>query len=483
MTTVAPKTRFVGGPRQVSLQLKASEPALRRSVRPATKPVFGGGAPAITALAPAPEVSRPAEPIFEPAADLQPAGELESVGPVMESVSPVMESVGSVTDQSNVAAPSEVLPVIPAEPEISAPTSWTQFAPVIPAMSDSIAESSFAAAPIPEPIVEENFAPVVEDKFEPIAEQTFESIVEPSFEAPAAQPEFEPVGQGQPVPYQMPIEPEFSTPEVTNPKVEDTVPPILTDFAPETGAAAFGTLFQPEETSRIEIVNEPSIFQPTTSIIMPDPVQTPTAPVIRTPTAGGAPQQAAGAMHTAVHLTFSFEIASMQLTPTFKMGALQLRPSSKVVTMRLAPSQQPQPAMNLQVNFEISKIQPTGGGLGTVRLMPSQQQRPAMTGSPSSTVAGLQLVSNFEAAPVQLTPSQQAGVLVTSSFQIATVEFSPSFEIASIVLNATSKQVGVQLPGAPAADGAPSFEIANLQLGANGDIGLMQINLMGQGRR
>jgi hypothetical protein len=173
----------------------------------------------------------------------------------------------------------------------------------------------------------------------------------------------------------------------------------------------------------------------------------------------------------------------MQLTPSFKMGALQLRPTSKIVTMRLASSQQPQPAMNLQVTFEISKIQPSGGGLGTVRLTPSQQQRPTVVGSPSFTVGGMQLVSNFESAPVQLTPSQQATVMVTGSFQIATVEFSPSFEIASIVLNSTAKQVAVALPGAGSVEGAPMFEIANLQLGANGEIGMMQLTMLGQGQR
>ena len=171
---------------------------------------------------------------------------------------------------------------------------------------------------------------------------------------------------------------DLSTTEMTNAKVEDTVPPISADLCLRRGAIAdSAALRQPVETPAIDIVStEPSTLQPTIPVTMPEPVQTPTAPVIRTPTAGGAPQPA-GTMQTAVQLTFSFEIASMQLTPTFKMGALQLRPSSKVVTMRLAPSQQPQPAMNLQVTFEISKIQPTGGGLGTVRLTPSQQQRPA----------------------------------------------------------------------------------------------------------
>ena len=194
--------------------------------------------------------------------------------------------------------------------------------------------------------------------------------------------------------------------------------------------------------------------------------------------------QPAGAMQTSVHLTFAFEIASMQLTPTFKMGALQLRPASKVVTMRLA-GVSPQPAMNLQVTFEIARIQPAGGTLGSVRLTPSQQQRPTVVGSPSFTVGGLHLVSDFAAAPLQLTPSQQgqAAVHVVAPFQIATVEFSPSFEISSIVLNSNSKQVSVQLPTAAGAavEGAPVFEIANLQLSGSGEIAMMQLNLLGHG--
>src|SRR5438046_5722306 len=174
----------------------------------------------------------------------------------------------------------------------------------------------------------------------------------------------------------------------------------------------------------------------------------------------------------------------MQLTPSFKMGVLKVRPTSKLVTMRLASSQQPQPAMNLQASFEIAKIQPAGGTFGNIRMTPSQQ-KPTATGSPSFAVAGLQLVSNFEATPVQLTPSQkeQATVFVTVPCQISTIEFSPSLEIASILLNSSSKQVSVQLPSASpgAGEGAPMFEIANLQLSESGDVSMMQLNLLGQG--
>jgi hypothetical protein len=287
--------------------------------------------------------------------------------------------------------------------------------------------------------------------------------------APAVEAEVEPVGQGQPIPQLTAIiesEP-YTAETITEPKSE---PIEVSEFRQTVKPPSFD---QPAE---------PLISQPTTPVTMPEPIQTPTAPVIRTSAPGGAPQP--GSMQTAVQLTFAFEIASMQLTPTFKMGAVQLRPASKLVTMRLAASQHPQSAMNLQVSFEISKIQPSGGTLGNIRLTPSQQQRPAVVGSPSFTVAGLQLVSDFAAAPLQLTPSQQSqtSVHVTAPFQIATVEFSPSFEIASIVLNSNSKQVSVQLPGAGGPiEGAPIFEIANLQLTGTGDIGMMQLHLVGHG--
>jgi hypothetical protein len=214
---------------------------------------------------------------------------------------------------------------------------------------------------------------------------------------------------------------------------------------------------------------------------MPETTQTPTAPVTKAPAPPMAkPQQPPAAMQTSVQLTFSFEIAAMQLTPSFKMGALKVRPISKLVTMRLPSPQQPQSALNLQVSFEVAKIQPAAGALGRIRMVPSQQQRPTPGGLPSFAVAGLQVVPNSETAPVQLTPSQQgrASVLVTVPFQISTLEFAPSLEIASVILNSNSKQVAVQLPGAgPApAEGAPMFEITNLELNEGGDIGMMHLN-------
>jgi hypothetical protein len=72
-------------------------------------------------------------------------------------------------------------------------------------------------------------------------------------------------------------------------------------------------------------------------------------------------------------------------------------------------------------------------------------------------------------------------VSITIPCQISTLEFSPSLEIASVILNSNSKQVIVQLPGAGPgpAEGAPMFEIANIELNESGDIAMVQLNLLG----
>jgi hypothetical protein len=419
--------RLTGGPRQISLKLKASEPSLRRAVVPLSKPgrVFGNG-------------SAMAEPVHgngERHIEAEPAEEqaFESVGLVIEGVGPVVEQG---------AMPVESF----TQPEWSAPVAEPE--PVV-AQPEPLEIPTFE---MPQPVVTEP-EPVVLPEMEPMFAHT-ETV---------AAPEIEPIWQGQPIPQLTPVE-EPSIIEVAEPE------PVRFDALRE-----FSEPFVSPEP-----VIETAIYESTTPVIMAEPNQ-----ILTAQTRGGSPQPA-GAMQTAVQLTFAFEIASMQLTPTFKMGALQLRPASKVVTMRLVGSS-PQPAMNLQVTFEISRMQPAGGTLGSVRLTPSQQQRPSVVGSPSFAVGGLQLVSDSAAAPLQLTPSQQgqAAVHVVAPFQIATVEFSPSFEISSIVLNSNSKQVKVQLPSAGGApvEGAPTFEISNLQLTGSGEIGMMQLNLLGQGPR
>lgn len=392
------RSRFAGGPPQRSLQLKATEPSVRRAAIPTGKPgrsVLGE----LTSASRSNPLSREVKPVAadEVSQPLEGHGAFESVGEIRE-----------VEVEETVKADNTVTP---AKPERDFPEAFTAATESEPAMREK------SATPAPEPIA-----------------------------------------QGRPVPYQTSVAPASAE------KAQPVAP-----------APALSVAHEPSKFSSPVTSDQPSIRQP----IKPMPEPTP-SPVIRTAPNAGAPAAPAAASQTAVQLTFSCEIAALQLTPSFKMGALQLKPTSRVVMMRLAPSQQPQPAMNLQVTFEVATVQPSGNSLGTIRLTPSQQQKPGVVTSSAFTIAGVSLVSGSENSPVQLTPSQQgkASVHMTAGFTIATVEFSPSFEIASIVLNATSRQVNVQLPGAgpSSIEGAPVFEISNVQAGGNGEIGLIQLN-------
>ena len=531
--------RFVGGPPQVSVQLKASEPSFRRAVIPVAKRVVEtitaplsetatvngrtsepayvdfeessvgsviGQVPTNgeTEVAPErlvfssptyiePAVESPVEPSTEPAIE---QAEPELVAAVAEETFPSepasewklskpLEAQANL--QTEVCEPTtdEAVASSKIEEHISTQESSQEPEPVAAVAEEAFPSESVREWEVAEPVEK---ASILETEVsEPtVAEAVAPSEVEEhiSTQEWSPEPEPQPIEQGQPVPYQTVVTAE-ETAEIAGreePKIA-TVAEIA-----GVGRAIAGISALPEDpeipTARDEEHFAP---QPTPTETMPETLQTPTAPVIRTSGAptqpahpAPVPQAAAGGMHTAVQVTLSCEIASMQLTPTFKMGALQLRPISKVVTMRLASSPQQQAPMNLQANFEISKIQAAPGSLGELRLNPSQQQRPATLATPSFNISNLQLVSGFDSAPLQLTPSHQtqASVHLTAAFQIASVEVSPTFEIAGIILNSTSKTVAVQLPGAGASsfENAPMFEITNVQMADDGEIAMLQLN-------
>ena len=433
---------FVGGPRQISLQLKAAKPSLRHTAMPSGN--LNDNFDLTESLR--------AKPSRDSAYQMEaPDREVALVESEAES------SVGSILEQ--------------AENGESLHTDATQPAEMVGVSAiNELTEGTAAMAPqaataIPEGI-EEITWPTQEtsDAFDGTEETS------PFEEEPAERPQDSEIA--------LPAATALTELPVESVSLEQSVPdePVSTIIpTPVLARAATFASDPPRAASP-----EPVFPQTTTPAIMPETTQTPTAPVNKAPAPPMAkPQQPPAAMQTSVQLTFSFEIAAMQLTPSFKMGALKVRPISKLVTMRL-PSQQPQSALNLQVSFEVAKIQPTSGALGTIRMVPSQQQRPTPGGLPSFAVAGLQVMPNSEIAPVQLTPSRQgrASVLITVPFQITTLEFAPSLEIASVILNSNSKQVAVQLPGAgpTPAEGAPMFEIANLELGEGGEIGMMHLN-------
>jgi Flp pilus assembly protein TadD len=436
---------FVGGPRQVSVELKPWKASLRHTAVPTGK--LSG---AFDRLKERRAKASRAPARREPLRELAPVAE-----PDLES------SVGAVVEQT----PEIVQPASPPVAETVTASATSEFAKVsaiVPQQPNDISQDGEEVASYMQEPTE--FFGDAKESVLLGEEPSEETLTGAEFAWPAVEPStgfaVEPITQ-EPPEQIISTANQFPLNEPTTESVSDFPSAIST---------------------------EPVFPQITTPATMPETTQTPTAPIHKAPAPTVAkPQPPAAGMQTSVQLTFSFEIAAMQLTPSFKMGVLKVRPISKLVTMRLPSPQRAQTALNLQVAFEIVKIQPVAGALGTIRVVPSQQQRPTLTGMPSFAVAGLQLVPNSETAPVQVTPSPQgrASVFITVPFQISTLEFSPSLEIASVILNSNSKQVVVQLPGVGPgpAEGAPMFEIANLELSESGDIAMVQLNLLGGPKR
>jgi Flp pilus assembly protein TadD len=476
---------FFGGPRQVSLRLMASKPSLGRTVLPSAKP---SGAPDQLVDVIGKASQTPAYHRGEPDRELTPVTE-----PVFESsVKPVVEQMAETLRPSVPEFPLDK-PIFESSLEAVVERTAESSRPGVP-QAPKIAEIS-EIGPLTGPPAIGPEEPILESAVGPVIEQTAESsrpgvpqtpeIAEISAIREPAELSVITAKEPSEIPKGAKVARAAEAKAVPNGELEPIEREQAVSYEPAAIKSSVAeAVTEPASNLPAAISTEPVFPQTTTPATMPETTEIPTAPANKPSPATVAKPQPAATMQTSVQLTFSFEIAAVQLTSSFKMGVLKVRPISKLVTMRLPASQQSQLGVNLQVSFEIAKVQPLGGALGTIRMIPSQQ-RPTTTGSPSFAVAGLQVVPNFETAPVQLTPSQQgrASVFVTVPFQITTIEFSPSLEIAAVVLNSNSKQVRVQLPGAGPnqSEGPPMFEIANLELNESGDIGTMQLNLLGQG--
>ncbi len=454
-----PSDRISSGPPKFSLNLKASEPSVRAAVLPSG---------AITARGVPPGVDEPVT--VSPNEAAAPVSAAVPAPLTEEKIPAEAEAAAPLRDKEEVSLPAEV-PVAetPEPPTFFVETPAAEPPAVQPPAVEIPAEVAAPAFLVAAHLAEETVAPESTVAADATSEEPFAL-------------EEEPVGQGQPIPQ---LTTAFSAEPVISELTQSEPESELVLIEPEDSVAVpiaghevvQSSIETPAFASKI-LSTEPIRIQPTTPFNMPETTITPAAPAFRPASPTMSVQQPAGSMHTAVQLTFSLEIASMQLTPTFKMSGLQLKPTSKVVSMRLAPSQDPQPPMNLQVTFEVAKIDLAGGTIGTVRLAPSAREKPAVLSSPSFAISGLELVPGAGAGPVQLTPShqEQASVHLTAHFQIAAIEFTPLFEIASIVLNATTRNVFMQLPGSgpTSIDNAPVFQIENVQLNGS-DLGMIQV--------
>ncbi|HEX8078134.1 MAG TPA: hypothetical protein VF511_09990, partial [Chthoniobacterales bacterium] len=264
----APK-RLAGGPPQVSLHLKASEPSVRRGAVPLSKtsrpPGSSSGATtvaaAIESLVPrAPKVEKVEPAVIEPIAEVLTKPEAPAVSDFEREVTPT--PVTEVAEFSSVGEPS----VIEEPPKAVEPFEEIQPEPVF-AKAPEIVEP-VAPEPVWEPVTpepawtpmafesapatfEETAAPVEETPMPVVAESSaaFESVSEPMViepEVAPAAPEFsaeEPVAQGPPIPYQVPaFETDSPMAEITKPEPEELPAHLAKGVVAGTSMAGVGAL-------------------------------------------------------------------------------------------------------------------------------------------------------------------------------------------------------------------------------------------------
>lgn len=411
------------------------EPAV--IIPPAEPPVLRSSEPAPPVVAPpvaapdvepfAAEVHEALEVVVTPAAEVVPTVEAIPHAPAAELSQPA-------------ATPGPVggLVLLPVAPEPPAPEP--SHAPTI------LESSSFAAVPVaeskpePEPVA----APVVEP--EPVPETPAAPVEATETHAPVAPAAVE--------------EPEVSAPVPVAPAPEPprTVPVV--DIAPEP-------VNLPPPVPRAQPAQPEFI------------VNQPIAPFIPIPHMATV-QPVTGERATA-QLTLSLEVSSLQLTPSFRLGSVQLRPLSNVVSLQLGAGVGPQPAANplaANISFEIQSVQTGGDGqIQSLVLKPLSQARADTTPQPRLQVDAVQLTRGTENAPIQITPAQatSTAVQLLTTYAIAGIDFTPNFEIGTMRLEPSTRTVMLRLNQPGGTELPPAFEIANVQVGGDGQISLVQL--------
>ena len=425
------------GPPKLSLDLRASEPAVGAGVSPASVVLARGAIPGVA----------------------------ESLTASLNAIqTPQTEAASAPLAEEEISVGVEALPARDKE-EVSPP-----------AAAEEPAGAKLAAGKleVAEPVAEER--PLLPEPafVEPAhAEKAVPELAEANG-VPSAEPAWEPVGQGQPIPElttALAVEQVISELTQPEPKTElaliEPDGPVVTPIA--VRQAAQSSIEVPSFLSNVIFTDSspPQCVTPTTT------AGTETPPAVRKFAPAALAQPTGGIGHTAVQLTFSLEIASMQLTSTMKMSRLYLKPLSKVVSVRFSSTQDPEPPMDFNVAFEMAKIDLSNGTIGSVRLVPSALRESEASARPYLAISSLEFLPGQGAAPVRLTPShqKQASVQLTAEFRIAEVEFAPRFEIAAIVLNASSRKVSMRLPGS--VDNDAVYEIENVQLGADDEMALI----------
>ncbi|MGI8430787.1 MAG: tetratricopeptide repeat protein, partial [Chthoniobacterales bacterium] len=446
------RENLVGGPPKLSLQLKASEPAVRKAVLPsgapnsrASSPGAGNSGIASPNLASA-SVSevRPAAPTPPPPAAKTPPTAAPVDPPNEKKFAPATPKT-PLRDEKEVSLAARPKPSFLPTP-LPAKAAATQ-------RPEIIAEPK---KPAPEP---QKIAAVEAKKFMPTpaepARQPVTAEVKspvppapPAVEKPVIARE-EPVGQGQPVPQ-------------------------LTSIAPSAPVIAAAAPTAPAPKTEEKIEQRPARIEPETAAIAAIAGKAQAQPPVQTPTF------AAKAITTKPIEPVGPALTAPQSEAPAKpeQAPVRLEPETAALA-GLAAAKAPQSSVETPaITSNVTATKPTTPPPKTPVIMPEPtpitainepRPAPANGGQPGAPAA----------AAAQPNAGLQTAVQLTFSLEIASLQLTPNFKMGSLQLKPISKIVSMRL--APSAQPQPAmnlqvtFELSSVQLGAGGSIGTVRL--------
>ena len=271
------QNRFVGGPRQISVELKASEPALGRAVilvaKRVVEPVAAPPVEPETAAAGGRTVE-PAYVDFEESSVRTGNRAGASKRRDRDCARAASISFANVYRANVCAEPIESV----IEPSIEPAIEQAEPEPVAAAAENSAPSEPVRECDMSEPV--EAQASVLETEVcePPVAEAVSLSEIEEQISTRESSPQPEPIEQGQPVPYQIVVTAEQPAEIAASEKPEIAA---VAEIA-GVGRAIAGLGALPDGTEIPTTSDEEHLAsQPTTIETMPETLQTPTAPVIQ----------------------------------------------------------------------------------------------------------------------------------------------------------------------------------------------------------
>jgi DNA-binding response OmpR family regulator len=225
-----------------------------------------------------------------------------------------------------------------------------------------------------------------------------------------------------------------------------------------------------------EPVAAAAVPEAATFVVTPEPLPPPfssplptapaASPTTTSPTLSPAPSKGEPTIQLVrqpnLMATFSFDVVTLQFTPYLQTAAARLEPINRFVQLR-TENRAP-----FETGFRIAVIEPTTeGGIKSLRLVPTREPIPLPAAANSFAIGKISLEPTTHHLELKAARERSMRVQLTAAFTLVAVELSPQFEVASLLLRASGREVLLRNRGE---DPGANFELTEVEVDSAGEL-------------